>query len=109
MLLCLLFDVGAGLHLLDQTWVSGSIWQHGTQNLQWWGVTEHLMEHYTSAGDMNPEGAPKEGHSLTGLWMQRCLEPLAEARAKEDETLACRGWILIEMCHHDEVSLEEVS
>lgn len=34
MLLCLLFTVGAGLHLLDQTWWFGSASQHGTQHLQ---------------------------------------------------------------------------
>lgn len=73
------------------------------------GVTEHVMEHYTSAGDMNPERSPQEGHRLTGVGMQRCPGLLAEARAEEGETLACRRWVLIEMCHHAEVSLEEVS
>lgn len=56
-----------------------------------------------------PEGAAKEGHSPTGLGMQRCSGPLAEARAEEDLVLACRRCGLIEMCHYTEVSLEEVS
>lgn len=59
---------------------------------------------------MYPEGAPKEGHSPTGLGMQRCLGPLAEARAEKDDVLACRRCVLIEeMCHHIEVRLEEDS
>lgn len=42
--------------------------------------------------------------------MQRCPGPLAEARAEEEDVLACRRCVLIEeMCHHIEVSLEEVS